>query len=152
MGGGMGPGMMGHGGMMGPGMMGGGMMGGSCPMMGGAAGGMMGGAAGGAVHADGRVAFLKAELAITDAQTAPWNAYATALKKSLEGRQAMHESMAKVMAANSPVERIDAQLAAMETRVASLKEMKPALTALYEALSPDQRKKADELLPSMGMM
>jgi hypothetical protein len=34
----------------------------------------------------------------------------------------------------------------------SLKEVKPALAALYAALSEDQKKKADSLLTGMGCM
>lgn len=99
----MGPGMMmGPGGMMG--MM---RMMGDCPMM-----GMMMGADT-STFAEGRIAFLKAELAITDAQKAAWETYAAALKNNLQGMQAMRENMAKVMEAKTPVERLDAHIAAM---------------------------------------
>jgi hypothetical protein len=134
------------GGMMGPGMMGmmrgGGMMGmmESCPMMGGTA------------HSEGRIAFLKAELAITDQQKGAWEAYAAAIKKNLEGMQGMRETMMKVMQAKSPVERLDAHIGAMESRLGALRELKPALASLYSALSEEQRKKADELLTGMGCM
>ncbi len=148
-------GMMQSGGMMGGMMQGGGMMGG---MMGGMQGGgmmgmrncpMMGGAA---AHAEGRIAFLKAELAVTDQQKGAWDAHAAAVKKNLEGMQAMRETMMKVMQAKSPVERLDARITAMEGRLGALKEMKPALTNLYAALSDDQKKKADELMTGMGCM
>ena len=67
----MGPGMMGRDSPMGPGgMMG--MMGG-CPMIG------TDGQA--STFIDGRIAFLKAELAITDAQKSVWDAYADATKR-----------------------------------------------------------------------
>jgi predicted lipid-binding transport protein (Tim44 family) len=128
-------------GMMGM-MRGGGMMGmmQNCPMMGGTA------------HAEGRVAFLKAELAISDQQKAAWEAYAAAVKKNLEGMQAMRQTMMTVMQAKSPVERLDAHIAAMDGRVSALKELKPALAALYASLSDEQKKKADELLTGIGCM
>jgi len=128
---------------MGRGMMG--MMG-NCPMMGMSMGGDT------STFADGRVAFLKAELAITDAQKAVWDAYAAALKKNLQGMQAMRETMMKVMVAKTPTERLDAHIAAMDGRLASLKDVKPALADLYKALSDDQKKKADEILTQMGCM
>jgi hypothetical protein len=136
---------------MGPGMMGPGMMGmmrmmGDCPMM-----GMMMGA-GTSTFAEGRIAFLKAELAITDAQKAAWETYAETLKKNLQGMQAMRQTMAKVMEAKTPVERLDAHIAAMDGRLASLKEVKPALAALYGTLSDEQKKKADQVLTGMGCM
>ena len=137
----MGPGMQ-----MGPGMMGMTRMMGDCPMM-----GMMMGADT-STFAEGRIAFLKAELAITDAQRGAWETYAAALKKNLQGMQAMRQTLLKVMEAKTPVERLDAHIAAMDGRLASLKEVKPALAALYGALSDDQRKKADQILTGMGCM
>ena len=128
---------------MGRGMMG--MMG-DCPMM----GMMMGGDA--STFAEGRIAFLKAELTISDAQKAVWGAYAASLKKNLQGMQAMRQTMMNVMEAKTPVERLDAHIAAMDGRLGSLKEVKPALTALYVALSEEQKKKADQILTGMGCM
>jgi hypothetical protein len=122
----------GMGGMMG-------MMG--CPMMG-----------GGSMHVEGRVAFLKAELAITDAQATVWNAYAEALKKNMQGMQSMRETMMAAQQGKTPVERLDAHVTAMDGRLQALKDIKPALTALYDALSDDQKKKADQLLTAMGCM
>ncbi len=129
---------MGRGGMMG--------MRGDCPMMGMTMGGDM------STFAEGRVAFLKAELAITDAQKAVWETYAAALKKNLQGMLAMRQTMMKVMEAKTPVDRLDAHISAMDGRLSSLKEVKPALNALYAALSTEQQKKADQILTEMGCM
>ena len=117
------------------------MMGRNCPMMG-----------AGASHTEGRVAFLKAELAITDAQKAIWDGYAAALGKNLQAMQAMRGGMMKMMEAKTPVERLDARIATMEGRLASLKDVKPSLAALYAALSDEQKKKADPILTGMGCM
>jgi LTXXQ motif family protein len=59
-------------------------------------------------YAEGRIAFLKAELFITDQQKDAWDAYAAAIKKNLAGMQRMREMMMKVMQAKSPVDRLDA--------------------------------------------
>lgn len=131
---------------MGPGMMGMMQMMGDCPMM-----GMMMGT-GTSTFAEGRIAFLKAELGITDAQKVAWEAYAAALKKNLEGMQAMRQTMASVMEAKTPLARLDAHIAAMDGRLASLKEVKPAFAALNAALSDEQKKKADQILTGMGCM
>jgi hypothetical protein len=138
----MGPGMMDRDSPMGRGSMMG-MMGG-CPMMG----------ADGKVSAfiDGRIAFLKAELAITDAQKSAWDGYADATKRNLESMQGMVQTMKTVFDAKTPMEHLDAHLAAMESRAKVLKDVKPALAKLYEALSADQKKKADEILTGMGCM
>lgn len=142
MGSGMGPGMG-----SGMGMMGHRMMGGECPMM-----GMMTGSGEMPAYGEGRIAFLKAELAITDKQQSQWEGYATALKKNFSQMQNMRQSMMTAMSAKTPVERLDAHLSAMEGRVAILKEIKPKLEQLYGVLSDDQKKKADQLLTGMGCM
>lgn len=129
-------------GMMGRGMMGGGMMElmQNCPMMGGAS------------HTEGRIAFLRAELGITDAHKAVWEAYATQLKANLQGMAGMQRSMTAMMSAKSPGERLDASITMMEGRLKALKDVKPALAALYAALTPEQKAKADQLLTGMGCM
>jgi hypothetical protein len=145
----MGPGMMGQG-MMGQGMGRGGMMGmmgGSCPMM-----AMMGRNDAAPTFTDGRIAFIKAELAITDAQNSVWDAYAAALRKNLESMQSMRKTMMSATQPASPVERLDLHISTMDSRLQALKEVKPALAALYAALSEGQKKKADELLTGMGCM
>jgi hypothetical protein len=141
------------GGMMGPGMPMGprGMMGmmdmmAGCPMMGATTDGQA------STFIEGRIAFLKAELAITDAQKGAWDAYTDALKRNLQSMQGMGQMMKTVFEAKTPVERLDAHLAAMETRVKTLQDVKPVLAKLYEALSAEQKKKADEILTGMGCM
>lgn len=144
---GYGPGMYrsgmmggGPGGLRGPGPWGG------CPMMGLAADGHA------SAFAEGRIAFLKAELGITDAQKAVWDAYADAVKSNLESMQGMWQGMKSVAEAKSPVERLDARVAAMESRLAVLKEIRPSLANLYAALTAEQQKKADDLLTGIGCM
>lgn len=140
------PGMQrGPGSMMG---MPGGMMGmADCPMM-----GMMMGGSDVPAFGEGRIAFLRTELAITSAQQGVWDAYAAALRKNFSSMQSMRQSMMTALEGKTPVESLDAHLAAMESRHGALKEIKPALTALYAALSPEQKQKADQLLTGMGCM
>ena len=140
------------GGMMGPGMMGPGMM---ERMMGNGQAEMMAGcqiASGGAMHTEGRIAFLRAELGITDPQKAVWDAYAAQIKKNLQSMQDMQKMMAEMMDAKSALERIDARIAVMDKRAQALKEIKPVLATLYAALSADQKGKADKILTGMGCM
>jgi LTXXQ motif family protein len=138
--------MMGSG-MMGPGMMGRMMGNGQADVMAGCQ--MMGG---GAVHTEGRIAFLRAELAITDSQKAVWDAYAGEIKKNLQSMQDMQKMTTTMANAKTPLERIDARIAVMDKRAQALKEVKPALAALYAALSPEQKGKADQILTGMGCM
>jgi hypothetical protein len=131
-------------------MTGQGMMGGDCPMMermSRKVRRMMGSDM--QAMADQRIAALKTQLAITPEQQATWDTYAAALKKNVTGMQAMRQTMKTAMATKTPVERLDAHVAAMETRLAALKEVKPALGNLYTALSDEQKKKAGK---SIGCM
>jgi hypothetical protein len=57
-----------------------------------------------------------------------------------------------VFEAKTPADRLDAQIAAMDSRLTALKEIRPALAKLYAALSDKQKKKADEVLTGMGCM
>jgi hypothetical protein len=142
----------GPGGDMGAGMqMGRGMMGmmdmmSGCPMMG------MSGQRQSSAFVEGRIAFVKAELAITDAQKGAWDAYADAIKHNLHNMQDMASTMRTVIEAKTPVERLDAHLAAMEGRIKALQDVKPTLVKLYEELTAEQKRKADEILTAMGCM
>jgi hypothetical protein len=130
-------------------MMGNGMMG-DCPMMDRMSRkvrSMMGGDM--QAMTDQRLATLKTQLAITPEQLATWDTYATALKKNATGMQAMRQTMTTGMSAKSPIERFDAQVTAMEARLTALKEVKPALSNLYTALSDEQKKKADKTVDCM---
>jgi LTXXQ motif family protein len=132
------------GGRNGP-MMGGAMRDADCPMM-----GMM--AMGQENRIDQRLAALKAQIAIKPEQDTAWNAYASAAKKNAEGMQATHKSMMSGMQAKTPLERIDAHITAVEARGTLLKAMKPAMAALYEALSAEQKTKANTMLSGKGCM
>jgi LTXXQ motif family protein len=98
---------------------------------------------------DQRLATLKTQLAITPEQQATWDTYAAALKKNVTGMQTMRQTMQTAMGAKSPAERLDAQVTAMESRLAALKEVRPALSNLYTALNDEQKKKADKTVGCM---
>jgi len=66
--------------------------------------------------------------------------------------QGMWQSMRVVFEGDTPVERLDAHITTMESRVSALKAIKPALSNLYAALNADQKKKANELLTGVGCM
>lgn len=128
-----------------------GMMGGDCPMMHMMGHGMMRGGKMGMMHdparmaamAEGRLAYLRAMLKITDSQNEAWTAYADAVKARVA---AMQEAREKMTNGENAIERMDARIERMETMVASLKELKPATEKLYAQLTDDQKKAADQLI------
>ncbi len=130
-----------------------GMMGGGCPTMMGMMGrGMMGqgsmsgGQAGMGALAEGRLAYLKGALNITDAQNEAWNGYAEAVKGQVKIMQGMRSSMMDVMQKGGAVERMDVRISGMEAMLGALKSIKPATEKLYSVLSADQKKVADQLI------
>jgi hypothetical protein len=122
--------------------------------------GMMGaGSAGMAIidHVEGRIAFLRAEIKITDAQATAWNAFADALRANAKK---LGEVRASVMSqpaggqqqAPTLTDRLDAQERWLLARLEGARAIKAAFTPLYGTFSDDQKKAADELLgPHMGM-
>jgi LTXXQ motif family protein len=124
-----------------------GMMGGMGPMGG---RGMMSAMAG---HVEGRIAFLKAELHITDAQQPLWNAVAESIRANAK---TMSELRGKMMGAGETVSlpaRLDAGEKLLQARLDAVRKLKRAVDPLYAALSDEQQKTADQLMPSprMGM-
>jgi hypothetical protein len=104
-------------------------------------------------HVEGRIAFLKTELKITDAQKPHWDAFADALRAIAKTHQAMHEQMAKGDMPSSWPERLAFQQKALSTRLNSLNALEAAAKPLYASLADEQRKLADQLLSGpMGMM
>jgi LTXXQ motif family protein len=89
---------------------------------------------------------LKSWLGITDVQKAVWDAYAAALKSNLPGLQGMRESVMTALSGKTSLEQLDAHTLAAENRLKALRELKPSLTALYSALSAEQKKRADQML------
>ena len=149
--GGPGSGMgYGHGYGMGYGMMSGGMVGGGMGCM---------GAYG---HTDGMLAFYKAELAITPAQESVWTPFAAALRKQADdmaSRPFMHRGwwngqMGPGMMwqgqddssdTQTMPDALDAHIKWAEAHLADMKALSAAAKPLYQALSDDQKTKANGL-------
>ena len=137
------------GGMMGQGQAGpAGMM----PMM-----NMMTGMQSGAEHIEGRLAFIKAELKITDAQTPQWNVFAEAVRRNAGSMAEMRKSMGGQGAPATLLERLAREDKMVAAHLAALKNTEEAVTQLYGVLTDDQKKVADTIVVGpmgmpMGMM
>ena len=104
-------------------------------------------------HVEGRIAFLKTELKITDAQSQQWNGFADALRANAKAMMTMHDQMMHDGATASAPEQAEHQIKMLSARLEALKATAAAETALYAVLSEEQKKTADELLaPPMGRM
>jgi LTXXQ motif family protein len=106
---------------------------------------------------EGRIAFLGAELNITEAQASAWNAFADAMRTNAKKLREVRASMmpqpdAGQQQALTMAERLDQQERWLVARLEGTRALKSAVTNLYGTLSEDQKKTANELLaPQMGM-
>jgi len=147
------PGMMGQNG--GPGTMG--MMGGDMAQMMAMMRNMMSmmSAQSGMMASDveGRIASLKTELKITDAQTPAWNRFAEALRATAGSMNAMYEQMMQSGATATLSARLERRETMLSTHLNRVKALKEALGPLYASFSEEQKKIADSMMIGpMGMM
>ena len=98
-----------------------------------------------AKHVEGRIAFLKAELKITDAQLPLWNAVAGAMRDHARSMATMSGHTTGTL-----LGRLGAMDKAMTARLDALHKLKSAVDPLYAALTDEQKKVADELTADMG--
>jgi hypothetical protein len=130
------------------------MHGGAMPRM-----AMMGGALmapGGAIqNVDGHIAFLRAELKITEAQQKPWDQFADALRTnakalSAASSAAMGGMMSGMMGgadkSKPPAARFEQQEKLLTLHLEALKRSRSALEALNAVLSDEQKKQLNELI------
>ena len=100
----------------------------------------------------GRIAFLKAELKITDAQQTLWNAVAEVIRANAKGMSSMPSWMPMIDAAATLPEKLARREKMMTAHLDGLRKLKMAVEPLYAALNAEQKKTADELMMAMGML
>jgi LTXXQ motif family protein len=101
---------------------------------------------------EGRIAFLKAELKITDAQTAQWNAVADAMRKNDAAKRDLRRQMhgQRQQGAANAVDALARREQVAETRAEGARQFLAAFRPLYAGLSDEQKRTADELLGRHG--
>jgi len=102
-------------------------------------------------HVEGQIAFLKAELKITDAQMPQWNAFAAALRGSAARLQ---QAISGATNAPGPVtapELMQRRVKLLTAELDAVQTVLAAATPLYAALSDEQKKLADALLAERMM-
>ena len=103
-------------------------------------------------HIDGRIAFFKTELRITEAQQKLWDAFAEVLRANTRSMADMMTAMPGGMppsqsaASQTLPQRVEAHERMLATRLDALRQLKAALEPLYAALDDKQKRTADELL------
>ncbi len=97
-------------------------------------------------HVEGRLAYLRAELAITDAQAPAWDAFAAAAREAADSVRARMDAVAETGLPAAAPERARAMLDLLTARLDAARRVLDAGTTLYAALTPEQKRKADQLL------
>lgn len=95
-------------------------------------------------HVEGRIAFLQAELAITDGQMPQWHAFADAMRSAAKSMQAAVAAQPGTPA--TAPERGEREIKLLTARLDAMRAMHAAGTSLYAVLSDGQKKLADELM------
>jgi len=105
-------------------------------------------------HVEGRLAFLKTELKITDAQLPLWNTFAQAVRDNAKAMQdMMHGGMMGTSQSASLPDKLAMREKMMTSHLDALRKLKTAVDPFYAALSDEQKTTADEImLTPMGMM
>ncbi|NMJ39904.1 Spy/CpxP family protein refolding chaperone [Roseomonas sp. JC162] len=96
---------------------------------------------------EGSLAFLRAELRITDAQMPQWNAFAEAVRAQA---QRLRETFARAMqGADQPAtapQLLERRIALRSAELDAMRAVSMALAPLYAALNDEQKRTADELM------
>lgn len=92
---------------------------------------------------EGRIAFLKAELQVTDAQLAAWNKFADGLRSS---RSHLMQARSLLKAQGGTPDRLEQYERHLSERVEALRAARTAFAQLYAILNDAQKKTADDLV------
>ena len=106
---------------------------------------------------DGRLAFLKTELKITEEQTPSWDELAGVIRSTAQSHNALMQGMLEEFHGGEflkkPLpERLAYHQTHLEARLEQVRSVRAAIEKLYAKLSEEQKQAADEVvLPIMGM-
>ncbi|MSP51392.1 MAG: hypothetical protein EXQ91_03235 [Alphaproteobacteria bacterium] len=101
---------------------------------------------------EGRIAFLRAELKIADAQAKPWNEFAEALRANAKTLAAWRAGAGKADMTTLS-QRLELQEHWIAARLDGVRRLKSSFAQLAAALSDEQKKLAEELVPPhVGLM
>ncbi|WP_338283842.1 Spy/CpxP family protein refolding chaperone [Sinorhizobium sp. KGO-5] len=110
-------------------------------------------------HIEGRIAFLRTELKVTETQQPLWEAVADALRARAQTAKDVMDGMPGAMMSGSSAplplpQRIELYERMLSSRLDGLRQLKVALEPFYAALDDTQKAAADKLLvpAPMGMM
>ncbi|MGE0372947.1 MAG: Spy/CpxP family protein refolding chaperone [Gammaproteobacteria bacterium] len=97
-------------------------------------------------HIEGQLAFYKAELHITDAQLPQWNAFADVVRTNAKRLQ--QTTMPPSQGTGMPAlpDQLERRVSRLSAMLEAARAVSEAAKPLYAALTPEQKKTADELM------
>ena len=99
---------------------------------------------------EGRLAYAKTLLGITDSEAAAWKAYEDVSRANVQGMEAAQRAMMTAEQSGSAVDRMHAQTGMMQAQLDARKALQPVTEALYKALTSEQQQRADAVLLLLG--
>jgi hypothetical protein len=105
-------------------------------------------APGGAIqNVEGHIAFLKAELKITDSQQKQWDQFADALRTNAKALSAAYGAMMSGADKRMPpAARLEQQEKLLTLQLDAIKRSRTALEGLHAVLSDEQKQRLDQLI------
>jgi hypothetical protein len=109
-------------------------------------------------HIEGRLAYIRVELKITDAQTPQWNAFADAARTNAKAVSELRSTMMSRQGASATLpDRLALEDKVVTAHLEALKKIEDAANKLYSVLNEEQKKLADSIIIGpmgmpMGMM
>jgi hypothetical protein len=97
-------------------------------------------------HIEGRLAFLRAELNITDAQAPQWNAFADAVRAQTEHMRQAIANSGPVKGDESAPDLLERRLRLLTARTEALRTVLASVEPLYAVLTDQQKQAADALI------
>jgi len=92
---------------------------------------------------EGRLAYAKTLLGITDSEAAAWKAYEDVSRANVQRLHMARQAMLTAEQLGSPIDRMQAQTNMMQAQLDARKALQPVTEALYKALTHEQRERAD---------
>lgn len=104
-----------------------------------------------AARLEGRIAFLRTELSITDAQAPAWDAFASTLRAGREHLDSARAALQEGATAVDPMARLESHERHLRERVEAMHMTRMAFNTLYAQLDDTQKRIATAtMLPFIG--
>jgi len=99
---------------------------------------------------EARIKQLHSKLKITPDQEDKWNAFAQVMRENAQAMQSQIEQRVKTQPNMTALDDLNSYEQITETHAEGVKKLVPAFQALYDSMSPEQKKNADMVFARYG--